>query len=354
MNSTFAINLTRARMKRGYTMEALANKINISKQAVSHYENGLRYPDSKTLISLANTLEENIDFFFNSHETDFKLLNIRYREGEQLSEAQRNEVENFATAKLNDYMELEIIAKESIVFENPLKEVKVSNMPDAELAGKTLRKKWKLGDSPIHNVTDLLEKNGIRIIKIDFGFNYFHDGLSGWAEEGKVPVIIVNERKKDGARIRLTVLHELGHLLLEMDENLDTDSVELICDAFAGAVLLPSEVLIQEFGGNRTVITMTELIRIRELYGISISAIMVRAKLTKLISFDAYMRWRNYDFGDYRYGHYDTIEEPQRFMKMLYKCLGERKIGFDKAAQLSNKDENELKQEYNQQQLEFV
>jgi Zn-dependent peptidase ImmA (M78 family) len=62
-----------------------------------------------------------------------------------------------------------------------------------------------------------------------------------------------------------------------MSEALDLDAIEKMCDAFAGAVLLPSEILLQEFGKNRTAISMPELRRIKELYGISIAAIMVRA-----------------------------------------------------------------------------
>ena len=227
--------------------------------------------------------------------------------------------------------------------------ITVATQADAEKAARQLRKKWKLGDGAFHNISDFLEKKGVRIIKIDFGFNYVHEGLSGWAEQRQVPVIVLNARQQDLSRIRFTLLHELGHLLLLMSDNLEIDLVERLCDTFAGAVLLPADILVQEFGRNRTAISMPELRRIKELYGISIQAIMVRARITGLISYEAFQNWKTGELSDRDFGQYNGTEEPQRFLQMLYRCLSERKIGFDKAAQLAGKDEAELRQIYYQQ-----
>ena len=352
MENVVATNLTRARMLRGLTMEELANMINYSKQAIGHWESGLRMPDSKTLLTIAQALELDLDYFYNDCNVQFNLHNVNYREGILLSNSQLAEIENLTSIMLNDYLELEAIAKEFIDFQNPIEDLKINNSADAEKAAKQLRKRWKLGEGPIYNISNLLEKKGIRIIKINFGFSYNHEGLSGWAENNKVPVIVLNGRQQDLSRVRFTILHELGHLLLVMSEALDLDAVEKMCDAFAGAVLLPSEVLLQEFGKNRTAISMPELRRIKELYGISIAAIMVRARITRLISFDAYAKWKDFDFTDRDYGHFNGTEEPQKFLQMLYRCLSEKKIGFDKAAKLARRDEAEFRQIY-KQQLEF-
>ena len=93
--------------------------------------------------------------------------------------------------------------------------------------------------------------------------------------------------------------------------------------------------------------------KIKSLYGISIVAIMVRAVTTNLISWGSYHEWKKSDFSNDDFGRYDGIEEPERFVKMLYRCLSERKIGLDKAAQLAHKDEIKLKQFY-EQELKLV
>lgn len=349
MKNAFATNLNHARKLRGLTMEELAGMVNCTKQAISHYENSLRVPDSKTLISIAEVLGYDVDYFYKgTYDVSFSLLKVNYRDGSFLKKKQREDVEKMVEKRLNEYLELENIADELVKFENPLHDLSVTGFNDVEKAAKQLRKKWKLGEGPIYSISNLLERKGIRLLKIDFGFQYAHEGLSGWADSN-IPVIIINAKQQDVSRTRFTILHEVAHLLLNFCNSICDDTIEKLCDAFAGAVLLPAEVLQEEFGKNRTAISMPELKRIKELYGISIIAIMVRAVSTKLISWDSYHKWKQSDLSNYDFGHFDGIEEPKRFSQMLYRCLSERKIGLDKAAQLAQKDEIKLKQFYEQQ-----
>jgi len=50
-------NIKRARKSKGLSQEELANKLNVVRQTVSKWENGLSVPDSNMLISLANELD---------------------------------------------------------------------------------------------------------------------------------------------------------------------------------------------------------------------------------------------------------------------------------------------------------
>ncbi|KAA9349732.1 helix-turn-helix domain-containing protein [Larkinella humicola] len=344
MLNTLATNITRFRQQKGMTMEELATEVGVTKQAISHYENGVRTPDSITLLAIAKAFGYSIDRLVTAHKVSFKLNYVNYREGMSLSMDQRTTVEELASNALANYMELEAIAKENRPFDNPLKDNDpIRTEHDAEKAAIQLRKRWKLGDGPLHNLVDVLEKKGIRIIKVKFGYAYTHEGLSGWVDQRKFPVIILNDRPQDICRIRFTLLHELGHLLLIMADDLTIDVVEKLCNAFAGAIMLPTDILVAEFGRNRTAISMPELQRIKQLYGISVYAIMVRARRANLITIDAYQKWKTNDFEDYTFGHYLGEEEPQRFLQMLYRCLSENKIGLDKAAQLAGRSEADFR-----------
>ncbi|MEZ0540425.1 helix-turn-helix domain-containing protein [Fibrella arboris] len=349
MITSVGTNLTRIRQARGLTMEELARMVGCTKQSISLYESGQRHPDSQTLLSIAKALDTDIDSFYDSYNVAFELNSVSYREGMLLNTTQRTSVEEQTSAKLSDYLELETIAKACIEFINPIENIKVNNSQDAEKAAKELRKQWKMGDGPVHNISTFLERKGVRIIKIDFGFSYRHEGLSGWAEQKRIPVIVLNARQQDTARVRFTMLHELGHLLLMIEDNLTLEVVERLCDAFAGAVLLPADTLASELGRNRTLIVMPELRRIKELYGISVQAIMVRARVISLISPEVYQGWQQTSNSNQDHGQYQGTEEPQRFLQMLYRCLSEKRIGFDKAAQLAGWDEAELREQYVQQ-----
>jgi len=59
---------------------------------------------------------------------------------------------------------------------------------------------------------------------------------------------------------------------------------EKLCHIFAGAFLLPENVIKAELGEQRTKIALWELKKIKGIYGISIQAIMARAKNIDIIS----------------------------------------------------------------------
>ena len=61
------------------------------------------------------------------------------------------------------------------------------------------------------------------------------------------PLIIVN-KTFPGDRQRLSLAHELGHLVLKLDEGIDEEAAAF---RFAGAFLIPKQTAIQELGPKR-------------------------------------------------------------------------------------------------------
>ena len=57
----FGAKLQSLRKERGYTQDALAEKLNISPQAVSKWENGATSPDMDTLVKLADIFDVSLD-----------------------------------------------------------------------------------------------------------------------------------------------------------------------------------------------------------------------------------------------------------------------------------------------------
>ena len=164
----------------------------------------------------------------------------------------------------------------------------------------------------------------------------------GTVAAGKVPVIVVNLAVKEVTRRRFTILHELAHLLLTINEEaLGYQEVERICDAFAGAMLLPEHILKKELH-NRTSITTGELTGLKAYYGISIQAILVRAALLKLMDWAAFEQWKNLG-QPVDAGQFSGEERPRRFHSLLWKCLNEGKITISKAAELANSPVESLK-----------
>jgi Zn-dependent peptidase ImmA (M78 family) len=84
------------------------------------------------------------------------------------------------------------------------------------------------------------------------------------------------------------------------------------------------------------------LIAIKETYGISIQAIMARAKDLQVISEDRYVnfrRWVNADPNRKKengFGHFQGRESSTRFKQLLYRAAAEDLVSLNKAASLAN------------------
>ena len=69
MMAEFGENIRKAREKLGITQQTLADRLYVTRQAVSRWENGSRYPDLLTAKRLADFLKVSLDDLVRSEET---------------------------------------------------------------------------------------------------------------------------------------------------------------------------------------------------------------------------------------------------------------------------------------------
>lgn len=237
----FGERLKSARRMSGLSLEDLAQRLGeITKQALNNYEQGKRKPDSAIIIKLAKALGVKPDYFFK--ESEIALTAFEYRKKARLTKKGKDIIEEKSKEELERYLELENILGITSNFENHLKDFKIRGIEDVEIAAEYLREKWELGLNPIKNLIETLEDHDIRVFQID-AKNEF-DGLAGYS--GMIPIIVMNKGIEEIVRRRMTVAHELGHLLLAMQKELTPKEKEKYCFRFAGAFLIPKEVLIYE------------------------------------------------------------------------------------------------------------
>ena len=67
-NNSGMIGLRAIRKKKNYNQLKVALDLNISREALSHYENGKRSPDIQMLRRLSNYFNASIDFLVNGKE----------------------------------------------------------------------------------------------------------------------------------------------------------------------------------------------------------------------------------------------------------------------------------------------
>jgi Zn-dependent peptidase ImmA (M78 family)/transcriptional regulator with XRE-family HTH domain len=336
----FPEKLKSARKMKGFSMqdlvdrmEKLALKHTITKQSISKYETGEMKPDSEMLGLMCKALELNPDYFTRPA---IELEEIEYRKKVDLSSRELESIKEQSIYHFQRYLELEEILGEEKKFTNPISEIFVDSEDKIEEAAEKLREKWCIGsESPISNVIELLEEQGIKVFELETSGSF--DGCK--ASINGFPVIVLNTKvNKSIDRKRFSVLHELGHIVLNFDPRYTEKEVERLCHSFAGAFLIPKAPFKREFGGHRQNVLIKELILLKQIYGISIQAIMARAKKLGLITESHYKNFSIF-FSKLGYrtnepGVYSGIEKSNRFEQLLVRAVGEEIISYSKAAAL--------------------
>lgn len=338
MKHIIAKRIKSARILAGLSYRELAEKLNppVSHTLISRYEKEEITPGSDVLIALGKALNVKPDYFLMPFTVEIE--NIEFRKKSKLPAKKEEAIKQQVTDHIARYLEVEQFLQISSKFKNPLWRNLVANEEEAEKAAEKLLDAWNLGRNGIPHVYEMLEDNEIKVYEIDAPLSF--DGLSGHAN-GDIPVIVVNKNYST-ERKRFTALHELAHLLLHFDDALEHKQIEKFCHRFAGALLIPRETMYRELGRQRHIIMPVELFPIKENFGISVAAIMARAKNLEIVSENEYRTfciWMNKDPNrkkEIGMGEYKGMERTERFRQLVYRAAAEEVISLSKAASMFN------------------
>ncbi len=345
MKEIFSKRLKSARTLAALSQDQLVEKMGniVSKNAISKYEKGQMMADSTILIALSKALNVKPDYFFRPFTVEIE--NVEFRKKQRLSVKSVSAIKQTVTDFVERYIEVEQFLNIASSFVNPVKNIDISTIQDIDKAALIVRSEWKLGLNALPNVIDLLEDNEIKVIEVDAPDEF--DGFSGWAD-GKIPIIVIN-KNYPVERKRLTALHELGHLILKLNEATSEREKERLCFQFAGAMLIPEPTFKTEIGDVRSHFSIPELVAIKETYGISIQAVMARAKDLGVISesqFIQFRKWISHNRTEEGLGNYKGSEHTFRFKQLIYRAAAEEVISLSKAANLSNQKLAQFRKEF--------
>jgi Zn-dependent peptidase ImmA (M78 family)/DNA-binding XRE family transcriptional regulator len=348
MKAVFAERFKSARLMKGFSLQDLADALDnkLSRQSLYRYEKGVVIPDTEKIHALSKVFDVSPDYFFRT--TKVEIGEVAYRKLSKAPQKEASAIKEKTKEYLSRYLELEEILGLANEFDNPLKNVGVvTDYEHVNEAAKQLRKTWNLGNGAIFNVVELLEDKNIKVVKLNVNDTF--DGLQTLVN-GNIPVVAYNSNKINKPdRIRFTLLHELAHLLLEFG-NVTGRQKETLCHQFAGSVLLPDETLKAELGEHRNKLSINELGNIKKQYGISMQAVVMRAKDCEIINdhytkqFFLIIRQMNWKVDEPV--EYNGAEESNRFEQLLFRALIEDQISMSKAASLNNQPLADFKKEH--------
>ena len=326
-------NLKRIRLLKNLSLKDAGNLLNMTATAISKYEKGEILPDSKKLIDFANAYNVKSIELLKVYNVP-KMKFTSFRKKKRLTGQNLELLEELIQDEVAKY--LEIIEMNNIDTDNiKLKNYSCNNLEDAEKAANDFRNYIKISNKqPISDLINILENLGIIIIQIKNPDNRFDD-FDGLSEiVNSIPVIVLLDGIKDGARQRFTIAHELGHLVLNI--NNDELDEEKLCNRFASALLMPKEAIINEFGYSRGNINFFELTAFKNEFKVSYTAIVYRLKDLNIIS--EYLYKKLSIFLSQKIGKNDSKpiqpEISYQFKKIVYKLEADEIISLNKACEL--------------------
>ncbi|GAB3474271.1 helix-turn-helix domain-containing protein [Amycolatopsis cihanbeyliensis] len=269
--------LTLARHLAGLRKSDLAAKVEKSPTAVTAWESGAKRPTAATVAQLALSLSVEPGFFAIRPDDVAALSTTpHFRSLRSTSQLARDQA--FAYGQLA--VDITTSLEKHVEFPEP----DVPSLPVAvddhdsdgpERAAQLVRQQWGVEAGSAGHLVRLLENHGVLVV-----FSPEQTAsVDAYSFDSRLrPVVILNPIKRDYYRQRFDVAHELGHLIMHSDAEPGGRIVEDQAHRFAAELLMPADqirdLLPATMGGN----VWPTLARLKEQWGVSIQALLYRAR----------------------------------------------------------------------------
>jgi Zn-dependent peptidase ImmA (M78 family)/transcriptional regulator with XRE-family HTH domain len=274
--STVGDMLRLARQRLGITQKAAASQLGVLQHVLSRFENCVATPDSALLMKAAQVYRVPREFF-EIHDPVY---------GPPVSVHPMTRGKSDVTARDLDMITAELNIRlmhlgrflEGVDFTPTadLPRLDVEQYGSPEKIAATVRAHWGITLGPIKNLMQCIERAGIIV-----GFSKFGGAsVSGvtFRVAGKPPLILLNALHP-ADRMRFTLAHELGHLVMH---RFPTATMEDEANEFASALLMPAAEIRTAFMGRK--VTLQLLASLKPEWKVAMQALLMRASGLGLLS----------------------------------------------------------------------
>ncbi|MBI2918914.1 MAG: helix-turn-helix domain-containing protein [Chloroflexi bacterium] len=326
------------RLSRALSLEALAVEMGgmVTKQALSKYERGKATPSPVVLVKLAAALGVKAVYLMSRPRVNVEF--VAYRIRMRLPKKEQARIEAVLAEALEDRVRLQELVGQRDGSVIPMRKLRAEGTQDVENAAEELRAQWKLGVGPIGSVVATLEEHFVCVLQMDAADRF--DGVSAVAydDERNVKAAAVLTRSGiPGERQRLNLVHELGHLVLDVPQDGDEEKAAF---RFGGAFLAPADRLFQEVGRKRAFIPLDEVLLLKKQLGMSVQALLYRLRDLGVITESYYRQWC-IDINRLGWKRNEPLElpseEPSWQRRNVLRLLAEGVLSADEAARMLRK-----------------
>ena len=263
-----------ARESRGYTQTELAEILSIPQGNLSRMERGEIGIKDEHLKNLCAVLNYPKEFFQLTNQ--ISTTDTHYRKA--LALEQKTKLKAEAIMNIWKFNIEEMLKSFDVTLNVP----SLSEMHDSpERVAKFLRGFWNIPRGSIDNLLEVIENNGIIVILMDFGTDKI-DGRTIVTDTGH-PIIFLN-KDSSGDRQRLTLAHELGHVIMHTTK-LATFAIDEEEEAFRFGIefLMPLSETQYDMTDKLSIEKLADLKRV---WKVSMQSILYRAQKQELVTYN--------------------------------------------------------------------
>lgn len=258
-----------AREARGLTQKQVAESIGIQQGTISKIEAGLAAPADPILEKLAESLDFPIDFFYQQDRVfGFNSAVFFHRKRQALADRILRKIHAFMN--ITRMRIARLLRSSEVSTTSAFQRIELTDYSgSAEEVARLMRAAWMIPHGPLRNVTEIIESAGGIVIRMNFGTRQA-DAVSEWVP-GYPPIFLVNgDAGIPGDRLRLTLAHEIAHVLLHRYPNPD---MEREANEFAAEFLMPR----REIKASLYSLTLAKLVQLKRIWKVSMAALVQRA-----------------------------------------------------------------------------
>jgi len=318
------------RMVGGFSRKELADELSVTEQAIGQYEAGIIMPKVDVRIRLNDLFGLSSEYF--STVQPMPLLdienNIAFRNSDR-DQRSKIEFEKYYLSDVHGY--LKIFSEEVNFFLKNLSEIKqrvvhdYATLEEDEIETIAANVREMLSIHTNENLIISLERQGIVVLEKTL-LNKT-DACSVWIDD--VPYIILGSQQKSQVRRNFDLAHELGHLILHANRDINTldkkafDQLEAQANHFASCFLLPRKPFLTDLNRIKNNISNPlAYIEMKKKWKVSIAAMGYRAFKESEMTYQQY-RYFNILLNKKKYKKIEPLDDefliikPLRIQKMF-------------------------------------
>lgn len=334
------------------TQAALARAMNVQQGTISKIEAGLLNPSEDMIVRLVRTLRYPREFFFQSDRVHgFGSSVFYHRKRQNLPQSILRKLH--ADMNIRRFHITRLLRSASVETVATFRSYDLAEIgAKAEDVAQLVRADWKLPMGPVRSVTEAIEAAGGVVVRCDFGTRKV-DAISEWVVSCP-PIFFVNANSAiTGDRLRFSLAHELGHIVLHQGGG--GPHMEEEADRFASEFLMPAA----EIRSSLNRLNVPKLAGLKQFWKVSMQALVMRAYHLKTIT-EAQMRYLFIQFSQAGYRLREPeeldipIEKPTVLRMLIDAHASELGFSPSEISQMLNLEEDEFRDLYDERALRLV